>query len=118
MATLRELAAALGAVVVTGEANAEAAIDMLYAGDTISAMLEGVTDRTLLVSEAFSSQLLRVAALMDVPGICLAGGEGPSAEQVGAAARQGTCLMLSPYNLVETCGRLAKCLPEAQAVAG
>jgi hypothetical protein len=48
---------------------------------------------TLIVTSLNNSQLIRVAELMDIPGICLAGGGVPSAELVERARASGTALL-------------------------
>jgi hypothetical protein len=50
--------------------------------------------------------MLRVAELMDVPGICFVGGVEPDAEVVALARENGTLLMVSPDAVFETCGRI------------
>lgn len=115
--SIRELAVEVGAEILAGERAADAAIEAIYAGDTISTMLETVTDRTLLVGQCFSWQLLRVAALMDVPGICLVNGEIPPPDLVEAAEEQGTCLIASPCDLMETCGLMSRCLSDQPVAA-
>jgi hypothetical protein len=76
----------------------------VYAGDRISDLIERATTGTLLVTNISNSQLIRVAELMDVPGICITGGAEPAAEL--AAAETGAAIVLSPEGLFETCGRL------------
>jgi hypothetical protein len=48
--------------------------------------------------------MLRVAELMDVPGICFVNGIEPDAEMVKLARENGTLLMVSPAGVFETCG--------------
>ena len=46
----------------------------IYAGDRVSDLLNEASDRTLLVTNLMSLQMIRVAELMDVPGICFVNG--------------------------------------------
>jgi hypothetical protein len=106
---LQQAAERIGATIVTpGRTDGE--IDRVYAGDRISDLLDSATDRTLLITNLAGTQLLRVAELMDVPGICLTGGRAPGPEMVRLAESHGTLLMVSAAGLFETCGRLYQCM--------
>jgi hypothetical protein len=107
---LRKLAEAIGAPIVTESVPASADIAHVFAGDRISDLLNEASSGTLLVTSLTGPQLLRLAELMDVPGICLVNGKQPDAQIVQAANRQGTVLMVSPLGMFETCGRLHRCL--------
>ena len=76
----------------------------IYAGDRVSDLLNEASDKTLLVSNLASVQMLRVAELMDVPGICFVNGVEPEADVVELAHENGTLLMVSPAGVFETCG--------------
>ncbi len=89
-------------------------ISGFYAGDRISDLIERASPGTLLVTNISNSQLIRVAELMDVPGICIAGGVQPPAELAAAAARTATAIIVSPEGLFETCGRLYALLHGAE----
>ena len=103
--TLQALAGAVQARVAHGGALSTE-IAAVYAGDKMSDLLEHAGSRTLIVTNLANEQLLRVAELMDIPGICLVEGVEPGAELVQAAAATRTALLVSPYGLFETCGRL------------
>jgi len=113
---LEDLARQIGATVTTpGRPGAE--VDRVYAGDRISDLLDQSSDRTLLVTNLAGGQLMRVAELMDVPGICVTGGRMPDGEMVALARSHGTMLMVSPVGMFETCGRLYSCLAGAKQAA-
>jgi hypothetical protein len=102
---LDELAREIGAqVAAAGRPAAE--VDRVYAGDRISDLLDQATDRTLLVTNLVGAQLLRLAELMDVPGICLTRGHVPDGRMCQLADRHGTMLMVSPDDMFETCARI------------
>jgi redox-sensing transcriptional repressor len=109
---LGELAQRIGARVVTDGGRAQAEVTRVYAGDRVSDLLNEADEHTLLVSNLASAQLLRVAELMDVPGICFVNGHEPDAGMVQLAERNGTLLMVADEGVFETCGRIY------QAVAG
>ncbi len=113
MMVLKEIADRINARLVSDDGNRE--ILEVYAGDRISDLIEQATPHTLLVTNIANAQLIRVAELMDVPGICLVNGAQPAAELVTAAEASGTAIIVSPAGLFETCGRLYRALhPEAQ----
>ena len=62
------------------------------------------------MSNLASVQMLRVAELMDVPGICFVGGIEPSDDVVELAKANGTLLMVSPVGVFETCGLIYRYL--------
>ncbi len=81
-------------------------LDQVYAGDRISDLLNAAGDHALLVSNLASGQLIRVAQLMDIPCICLVSGQEPDDAMLAAASEHETALMVSPFSLFETCGRI------------
>jgi hypothetical protein len=106
--TLEDAARRIGATVITPGCPA-AEIDRICAADRISDLLDSASDRTLLVTNLAGPQLLHVAELMDVPGICLTGGDAPGPEMVRLARSHGTLLMVSTLDMAETCARLHGC---------
>ena len=81
-------------------------MERVYAGDRMSDVLGGASSHTLVVSPLATAHVLRVARLLDVPGVCFAGTDAPAGELVAAANRQGTVLMASRLGAEEICGRL------------
>jgi hypothetical protein len=109
---LATLADSIGAKILMPGRDVTVGLDQVYAGDRISDLLNEAKDNTLLVSNLASTHLIRVAELMDVPGICLVGGQQPDAAMLATAREHGTLLMVSPAGLFETCGRIHHCLAE------
>ena len=107
---LDELASKIGAKVHTPGRGANVEADQVYAGDRISDLLNAAGEHALLVSNLASTHLVRVAELMDIPGICLVHGQVPDAAMLDAAREHRTLLMASPLGLFETCGRVYECL--------
>ena len=101
---LEDLADNIGARVVTPGRPGGTEVAKIYAGDRVSDLLNEASDQTLLVSNLASVQMLRVAELMDVPGICFVNGVEPDAEVVELARQNGTLLLVSPAGVFETCG--------------
>ena len=59
--------------------------------------------------------MLRVAELMDVPGICFVNGIEPDAEMIQLARDNDTLLMVSPQGVFETCGLIYQTLDGERA---
>ena len=106
---LAYLARRIGARVVTEGTSPNHVIEHIYAGDRISDLLTHASQKTLLVTNLSSALLVCVAELMDVPAVCLVGGQQPAPEIVAAAKAHGMFLMVSPADLFETCGRVFAC---------
>ncbi len=107
---LEDLAANIGATVVTPGKPGGTSVARIYAGDRVSDLLNEASDKTLLVSNLASVQMLRVAELMDVPGICFVNGVEPDAEMIQLARDNDTLLMVSPQGVFETCGLIYRAL--------
>lgn len=114
---LEELAKAIDAEIVTPGRGATVEADQVYAGDRISDLLNAAGESVLLVSNLASGHLIRVAELMDVPGICLVGRQRPDAAMTETATKHGTLLMVSPVGLFETCGRIYRSLTGGMRVS-
>jgi redox-sensing transcriptional repressor len=101
---LEDLADSIGARVITPGREGGTEIARIYAGDRVSDLLNEASEQTLLVSNLASVQMLRVAELMDVPGICFVNDVVPDTGVVELARRNGTLLLVSPAGVFETCG--------------
>jgi hypothetical protein len=82
----------------------------VHASDTMSSLIANASRDTLLVTSLNNNQLIRVAELMDAPGLCLVGGALPSPELVARARETGAVIMVSPFGLEETRRLLEECL--------
>jgi hypothetical protein len=109
---LEQLAGRIGAKVYGPDAGPAVEIDQVYAGDRISDLLNAAGEHGLLISNLASAHLIRVAELMDIPGICLVSAQQPDEKMLAAAREHGTLLVVSPHSLFETCGRVYQCLAE------
>jgi hypothetical protein len=103
---LVQLAQKIGAHIVSPPVSGRDEIQSVYAGDRMSDLLSAVSDETLLVTHIANRGLLSLIELMDVPAVCLVNGAAPEATVVEAAANANTALLISPWGLYETCGRL------------
>ena len=109
---LEDLSQKIGAHIVTPGKKGGTKVTKIYAGDRVSDLLNEASDKTLLVSNLASVQMLRVAELMDVPGICFVNGIEPDAEMVELAQQNGTLLMVSRAGVFETCGLIYQSVSE------
>ncbi|MGO9310857.1 MAG: DRTGG domain-containing protein [Spirochaetia bacterium] len=89
-------------------------VSSIYAADTMSSLIANASPGTLLVTSLNNSQLIRVAELMDAPGLCLVGGAQPSPELIARAREAGAAIMVSPRGLEETRRLLEACLQETK----
>ena len=112
---LDELARCIGAQIISGDTCPQRIVEKIYAGDRVSDLLNEASDRTLLVTNLMSLQMIRVAELMDVPAICFVNGVSPEPEIVAQADNAGTTLMVSPIGVFETCGLIYQSLGASPA---
>lgn len=82
----------------------------VYAGDSMSDLLNAAGPHTMLVTNLSNPQLYRVADIMEVPAICLVNGR--LSPQLTAAAKRRTAVLLSPHSLYETCGLIYRLFGE------
>lgn len=114
---LGDLARRIGARVLTPGPAGGATITRIYAGDRVSDLLNEASVRTLLVTNLANLQMVRVAELMEVPGICFVDGIDPEQEIIDLATANHTMLMVSPAGVFETCGLIYQLLAGNDAVA-
>jgi redox-sensing transcriptional repressor len=107
---LQELAQKIGALVLTTGASGDKEVTSIYAGDRVSDLLSEATDKTLLVTNLANPQMVRVAELMEVPGICFVDGIDPGRELIELANKTDTLIMVSPQGVFETCGLIYQLL--------
>jgi hypothetical protein len=105
-----ELAHAIDARLFLGPGQGDSEIARVHASDTMSDLMEHAAAETLLVTTLNNNQLVRVAELMDVPGICLVSEADPAPELLARATAAGTAILVSRTGLAETCLLLEACL--------
>jgi redox-sensing transcriptional repressor len=107
---LQDLAQKIGALVLTSGSSGQQTVTKIYAGDRVSDLLNEASDQTLLVTNLVNLQMVRMAELMEVPGICFVDGVDPGREVIDLANQNGTLLMVSPLGVFETCGLIYQLL--------
>jgi redox-sensing transcriptional repressor len=110
---LEDLARSIGARILTPGPSQGAVITRIYAGDRVSDLLSEASDKTLLVTNLANVQMVRVAELMEVPGICFVDDIDPDREILDLAAANHTMVMVSPTGVFETCGIIYQYLASA-----
>ena len=99
---LSELAKTINARFYPCSAQCCPEVRVVYASNTMSSLIANASRDTLLVTSLNNSQLIRVAELMDAPGLCLAGGVQPSPDLLARARETNAVVMVSPLGLDET----------------
>jgi redox-sensing transcriptional repressor len=107
---MQELATKIGALILTTGDSAQHTVTKIYAGDRVSDLLNEASDQTLLVTNLVNLQMVRMAELMEVPGICFVDGIDPGREVIDLANQNNTLLMVSPLGVFETCGLIYQLL--------
>ncbi len=110
--SLEQLAERIGARIIVPGAQGSTLVTKIYAGDRVSDLLHEASHKTLLVTKLANVQMVRVAELIDVPGICFVDDADPSQEIIELARANGTVLMVSPLGIFETCGLIFHNLSE------
>jgi hypothetical protein len=114
---IEDLASAIEARLVVPRGSGNTNINFVYGGQTMSDLIANAAPDVLLVTSLNNAQLIRVADLMDVPGICLVDGCEPAPELVSHARAAGTALLVSPTGLERTSLKAAECLSREKAHA-
>lgn len=104
--TIAELAVQINAQLYPGAREPSPEVTGIHTACTMSSLIANASRDTLLVTSLNNSQLIRVAELMDAPGLCLAGAVQPVPELLALARRSGITIMVSPHSLEETRDRL------------
>ena len=112
---IEQLASAIEARVINQAGKRNPEVGRAYAGSTMSDLIANASPQTLLVTSLNNPQLVRVAELMDVPGICLVNGCEPAPELISHARGAGTALLVSTSGLRETLARITACLTSEEA---
>ena len=113
--TIEELANQTGMDLFPAERELSS-VSLVHGGSTMSGLIAGATPDTLLVTALCNNQLVRVAELMDVPGLCFASPARPDAGLRELARQRGVAILVSAWDLEETTCRLQRCLQRQGAV--
>jgi hypothetical protein len=100
--TVHELSLRCKLSLIVTPARARGTVARIFASNTMSDLVTNAASDTLLVTSLNNSQLVRIAELMDAPGICLVGGASPSPALMAGAERAGKAIAVSAAALEET----------------
>jgi hypothetical protein len=106
---VKELAELIDARLHLGTGSGDSEVARVHASDTMSDLIGHAAADTLLLTTLNNTQLIRVAELMDVPGICLVSGADPGPELLARASAAGTAILVSLTGFEETCRLLETC---------
>jgi hypothetical protein len=99
---VHELGRMIEAVERTDQSLGHHTVVRAYASNTMSDLIAHAAPDVLLVTALNNNQLIRVADLMDVPGICLVSNASPSPELLARAAEVGTAILVARTDLAAT----------------
>ena len=101
-----ELAKNTGIQLLCPETGSSAEVGRIYAASTMSSLIASASADTLLVTSLCNNQLIRIAELMDAPGLCVASPARPGDDLVALARQRGITLLVSSWDMEETRRRL------------
>jgi predicted transcriptional regulator len=105
----REIRDLLDAEVITGEATLEKEIQYAFAADLLSDVLalgRGTGVQTLLITGIIHPQVIHAGNIFDLGAIIFVRGKRPVEATLQLAIENQIPLLVTPYIMYETCGRL------------
>ena len=99
---MRELASRIGARIYPVSESSDPEVGLVVAADTASGLIAGASPQCLMVTGLANPQLIRIAELMDAPGLCLTGAVEPGRDLLDPARASGLTIMTSPHGLEKT----------------
>lgn len=103
---IRQIAALLGAEVLTGEAHLDEEVLSACGSDMMSDVLAYVKDQAVLLTGLVNQQVVRTAMMMDMRCVVFVRSKRPTSEMVELAGENGLVVMSSRLRMYEACGRL------------
>ena len=103
---IRQIAALLGAEVLTGEGLLEEEALSACGSDMMSDVLAYVKDQSVLLTGLVNQQVVRTAMMMDMRCVVFVRSKRPTAEMLALAAENGIVVMSTQLRMYEACGRL------------
>ena len=106
---LAEIIKALDATVLVGNDHLEKEINTCGASDLMSDILAGSSEGCILLTGLTTVQVIRTAMVAGVGAVVFVRGKMPPQDVIDLAKDQGVPLILSPYSMFVSCGRLHAC---------
>jgi len=107
--TLRDIQRLLDAEVIAGNESLDREISHAFAADLLSdvlAIARRGADGALLITGNITLQVIYTADVVDLGAILFARGKRPTESMVELANQMQIPLLMTPYIMFETCGRL------------
>ncbi len=112
---IHELARIIEARLAVPSTGKNSDVTRVFGANTMSDLIANSAADTILVTTLSNTQLVRVAELMDVPGICLVDGREPDAQLAARARETGTALLVAAGGFADTVQRMTAALGAAGA---
>ena len=110
--TLSEIRDILQAEVLIGHDRLHLEVKGAFGSDLLSDMLHGPTNDVVLLTGLTNVQVVKSSVVSSVTAIVIVGGKSPSSEIITQAHAHELPLMVTPFTMFTSCGRLyAKGLP-------
>ena len=94
--------------IVCGEQEADQTVVSACGSDLMSDVLAFTRPGSVLLTGLTNAQVVRTAEMLDLQGIVFVRNKRPDAQTLQLAGSVGLVLILSPYPLYESCGKLYK----------
>lgn len=104
--TLRQICELLDGEIVCGESRADEQVDSACGCDLMSDVLAFGQPGAVLLTGLTNSQVIRTAEMLDLKAVVFVRNKRPDAETVQMADALNLVLILTPYPLYESCGKL------------
>jgi len=105
---LSEIVHTLDATVLVGNDQLDKEISRCGAADLMSDILAGLSDECIFLTGLTTIQAVRTALVANVSAVVFVRSKKPPQEVVELAKEQKVPLLISPYSMFVSCGRLHK----------
>jgi predicted transcriptional regulator len=106
--TLAQICELLEGTIVCGEQHVDAAVSSACGCDLMSDVLAFTKPGSVLLTGLTNAQVVRTADMLDLKGVVFVRSKKPDESVLEMARQLGLAVILSPYPLYESCGRLYK----------
>ena len=104
--TLSEIRDILNAEVLIGQDRLHLRVRGAFGSDLLSDMLHGATNDVVLLTGLTNIQVVRSSVVSSVAAIVIVGGKNPGSEIITQAHTHKLPLMVTPFTMFTSCGRL------------
>ena len=103
---VRDIEAALGGILLTGEDLLDLDIEAACGADLMSDVMAFVKENVVLLTGLVNPQSIRTADLMDIRVVVFVRGKTPPKDMIAEAQRNGMAVITTKYSMFLACGRL------------